>query len=110
MNDKGEMDVDDEVAKIMACTLQCSMVLRPATRVKQEAADAAESALARRVVVPSRAIDGVMQEAATGVKQESSDAAEGAMTRGAVATSLAAVGVDGERPRGGLPGINHHKW
>ena len=51
MGEDGEMDVDDVAAKIMACTLQFAMVLRPVARAKQEA-DAACCSQEGCVVVP----------------------------------------------------------
>ena len=97
MNEEGEIVVDDEAAKVMACTLQFSMLLRPATPIKHEPAESikteatesanvAESTLSRRVVVPSRVdgfrgrvvvpspLNGVKSEAGVGVKQENIDA------------------------------------
>ena len=69
MGEDGEMDVDDVAAKIMACTLQFAMVLRPVARAKQEA-DAACCSQEGCVVVPRPGAAGNVEVGSPGAPQQ----------------------------------------
>ena len=69
MGKDGEMDVDDVAAKIMACTLQFAMVLRPVARAKQEA-DAACCSQEGCVVVPRPGAAGNVEVGSPGAPQQ----------------------------------------
>ena len=69
MGEDGEMDVDDVAAKIMACTLQFVMVLRPSARAKQEA-DAACCSQEGCVVVPRPGAAGNVEVGSPGAPQQ----------------------------------------